>query len=376
MAGGPSTPALAAAVSNAGGLGSLPAGYLTAERFAEDIAAARSMTGGPIAVNLFVPQPCVAGAEEIDAYREQLVPLARRYGVEPGRPRPDDDHWQAKLDVVADTAPEAVSFTFGCPERAVLQWLRGRGVLTIVTVSSAAEAALAVAAGADALVVQGPAAGGHRSMFAPDRDAPTTPLLTLLDQVMDLGVPVVAAGGLGDATAVRYVLGAGAVAAQVGTALLLCDEAGDQRRAPSRSARQAVHRHRGDPGLLRTLCAQPGQRIHCHLQRGGAAGVSATQPDHRPHPVGVGGRGRSPCRHPLGRIRLAGHLWRAGSGCRRGTGRRAVTDLRSAASRCQCSADSGPRRPARTAGAPHASKDPWPVRYLTCRPLASPCPQA
>ncbi|MGB6887175.1 MAG: nitronate monooxygenase [Mycobacterium sp.] len=226
MAGGPSTPALAAAVSNAGGLGSLPAGYLTAERFAEDIAAARSMTGGPIAVNLFVPQPCAAGAEEIDAYREQLVPLARRYGVEPGRPRPDDDHWQAKLDVVADTAPEAVSFTFGCPERAVLQWLRGRGVLTIVTVSSAAEAALAVAAGADALVVQGPAAGGHRSMFAPDRDAPTTPLLTLLDQVMDLGVPVVAAGGLGDATAVRYVLGAGAVAAQVGTALLLCDEAG------------------------------------------------------------------------------------------------------------------------------------------------------
>ncbi len=226
MAGGPGTPGLAAAVSNAGGLGFLPAGYLSAERFDDDIAAARLLISGPIGVNLFVPQPCAASPEQLDAYRELLMPLARSYGVEPGRPRPDDDAWQAKLEVVADTAPDVVSFTFGCPAPEVLARLASRGVLNMVTVTSRAEAQMALAAGADALVVQGPAAGGHRSVFAADAAAPDQELSVLLEQTVDLGVPVVAAGGLGDADAVREVLAGGAVAAQIGTALLLCDEAG------------------------------------------------------------------------------------------------------------------------------------------------------
>jgi nitronate monooxygenase len=226
MAGGPSTPALAAAVSNAGGLGSLAAGYLAADRLAEDIAAVRSLNSGPLGVNLFVPQPCMAGRDQLDAYRNLLLPLARRYGVEPGYPRPDDDGWQDKLDVVADTAPEVVSFTFGCPAPEVLRRLRGRGVLTMVTVTSRAEAECAVAAGADALVAQGPAAGGHRSVFAANQEPPAQSLPDLLARTVDLGVPVIAAGGLGDAHAVHGVLAGGAVAAQVGTALLLSDEAG------------------------------------------------------------------------------------------------------------------------------------------------------
>lgn len=244
MAGGPSTPALAAAVSNAGGLGSLPGGYLSADRVAGDIAAARSMTSRPIGVNLFVPQACLATHMQLDDYRERLIPLARRYGVEPGRTRPDDDDWHAKLDVVADNAPEAVSFTFGCPDAGVLSRLRSRGVLTMVTVTSREEAAVAVAAGADALVVQGPAAGGHRSVFAPGAEPPDQPLADLLAQTVGLGVPVIAAGGLGDRTAVRAALDAGAVAAQVGTALLLCDEAGTS----------AVHRRAlRDPQFTETV---------------------------------------------------------------------------------------------------------------------------
>ena len=142
------------------------------------------------------------------------------------RPRPDDDDWQAKLDVVADTAPEVVSFTFGCPGPDVLARLRGRGVLSMVTVTSRTEAQLAVAAGADALVVQGPAAGGHRSVFSADPTAPDSRYRRYWPSTVGLGVPVVAAGGLGDAAAVRGVLAAGAAAAQVGTALLLSDEAG------------------------------------------------------------------------------------------------------------------------------------------------------
>ena len=226
MAGGPSTPELAAAVTQAGGLGFLPGGYLDPQRLAENVAATRVLTSGPIGVNLFVPQPCAASDDEIDRYRELVEPLARHYGVEPGHPHPDDDGWAAKLDVIADTAPEAVSFTFGCPEPAVLSRLSSLGVLTMVTVSSPQEAVLAVDAGADALVVQGPEAGGHRSIFDPAAEPPTEPLPALLAQTVGLGVPVVAAGGIGDADAVRRVLIAGAAAAQVGTALLLCDEAG------------------------------------------------------------------------------------------------------------------------------------------------------
>lgn len=226
MAGGTTTPALAAAVSNCGGLGFLPGGYLTAVRFEADIASARSLTSGPLGVNLFVPQPCVATDDELTAYRESLLPLARRYGVEPGRSQPDDDHWQAKLAVIADVVPEVVSFTFGCPEPAVLTRLRERGVLTAVTVTSRDEARVAVAAGADCLVVQGPDAGGHRSVFAADAVPPEVTLEVLLGQTTDLGAPVVAAGGLSDPAAVRDALRRGAVAAQVGTALLLCDEAG------------------------------------------------------------------------------------------------------------------------------------------------------
>ena len=225
MAGGPTTPQLVAAVCRAGGLGFLAAGYLTAERLAEDIAAARSLTAAPLGVNLFVPQRCTATSAELEEYRRALTGLAVRFGVEPGRPHPDDDGWQAKLDVVADSRPEAVSFTFGCPPPDVLTELRQLGILTMVTVTGRAEAELAVAAGAAVLVVQGPEAGGHRSVFLPESRPSGLPLDALLAQTAGVGVPVVAAGGIGDAAAVRRVLDSGAVSAQVGTALLLSDEA-------------------------------------------------------------------------------------------------------------------------------------------------------
>ena len=226
MAGGPSTPALAAAVTGAGGLGFLAAGYLTAQRVADDIAATRALTTGPIGVNLFVPQPTVCTAAELERYREALAPFARRYGTEPGSFRDDDDGWQAKLDVVTDTVPDAVSFTFGCPPPEVIARIRGRGVLTLVTITSREEAQFAAAAGADALVVQGPEAGGHRSVFAPGRRPPTQSLHDLLAETASVGLPMIAAGAIADATAVRDARKAGATAVQVGTALLLCDEAG------------------------------------------------------------------------------------------------------------------------------------------------------
>jgi nitronate monooxygenase len=227
MAGGPSTAALAAAVSNAGGLGFVAAGYLSADTFADAIAGARSLTSAPIGVNIFVPQPSAATPDGLDRYRDLLAPLAEHYGAEVGRPKPDDDAWQAKLDVVVDTAPELASFTFGCPDAEVLGRLRERGVLSAVTVTTLDEAGAAVAAGADALVVQGPEAGGHRGTFDPVALPGEEPLDALLAAIVAAhSLPVIAAGGLAGAVDVRRVLDGGAVAAQAGTAFLLCDEAG------------------------------------------------------------------------------------------------------------------------------------------------------
>jgi nitronate monooxygenase len=228
MAGGPGTPALAAAVSNAGGLGFIPAGYLTAERFADDIAAARAATTGPLGVNLLVPQPSVADWVALDYYAEELEEVADHYQVEVGRPEfGDDDDWERKLEVVADVRPELASFTFGVPSPDIIRRLGALGLLVMVTVTSAYEAGVAIAAGADSLVVQGPAAGGHRGTFAPDMEPGTESLHQLIDRIRSAhDVPIVAAGGLGTAEDVAAVLRRGAVAAQVGTALLLSDEAG------------------------------------------------------------------------------------------------------------------------------------------------------
>lgn len=227
MAGGPSTPALAAAISNAGGLGFVAAGYLTADKFAEAITGARALTSAAIGVNLFVPGPSAATPETLARYREQLAPLAEHYGAQIPEPHADDDAWQAKLEVVADIVPEIASFTFGCPSPQIIARLHDRGVAVAVTVTSVEEAGVAVAAGADVLVVQGPEAGGHRGTFDPvarPGEDSLDSLLVAIRAAHDL--PVIAAGGLSSAVDVRRVLDAGAAAAQAGTAFLLADEAG------------------------------------------------------------------------------------------------------------------------------------------------------
>lgn len=228
MAGGPGTPALAAAVTNAGGLGFIPAGYLSAEQFADDIGKARAATTGPLGVNLFVPQPSVADWLQLEYYADELEEIADSYNVDVGYPQSgDDDDWERKLEVVADLRPELVSFTFGVPSPDVIRRLGALGLLVMVTVTSAYEAGVALAAGADSLVVQGPDAGGHRGTFAPDMEPNTESLHELLARIRKAhDVPLIAAGGLGTAEDVAGVLDRGAVAAQVGTALLLSDEAG------------------------------------------------------------------------------------------------------------------------------------------------------
>ena len=227
MAGGPTTPELAAAGTNAGGLGFLAAGYLTADVFAERITAARGLTTGPLGANLFVPQPSAARPEALHQYAKTLGEESRRYDVRLGEARFDDDAWSAKLDVVLDLKPEVVSFTFGLPTAAECARLVDAGITTIATVTTLAEAELAVACGVHAIVAQGPDAGGHRGTLDPLATPPTQPLTQLLrTTTVALDIPVIAAGGLMTAVDVADVFASGAVAAQLGTAFLLADEAG------------------------------------------------------------------------------------------------------------------------------------------------------
>lgn len=227
MAGGPSTPELAAAGTNAGGLGFVPAGYLRAEVFAERLVTARGLASGPVGANLFVPQPSAAAPEAIESYAMALASDAERFDAQLGLPRFDDDDWVAKIEVLLDLRPELVSFTFGLPSAEECRRLRDAGITTVGTITTPAEAQMAVARGVDALVAQGPSAGGHRGTF----DATAEPSNQSLDELLtaviaDAGVPVVAAGGLMTAQAVDGVRRSGAVAAQLGTAFLLADEAG------------------------------------------------------------------------------------------------------------------------------------------------------
>jgi nitronate monooxygenase len=228
MAGGPSTPQLAAAGTNSGGLGFVAGGYLTAEAFAERIAATRMLTTGPIGVNLFVPQQSMAVRREIEAYAAALSVEAERHGATLGDPRyGDDDGWPAKLGVVFDLRPEVVSFTFGLPTADQCSRLNKVGVATVGTVTTPREAGQASDLGVDAIAVQGPAAGGHRGTFDPAAKPATDTLDQLLAAVLAVTeVPVIAAGGLMTAADVALVLESGAVAAQLGTAFLLADESG------------------------------------------------------------------------------------------------------------------------------------------------------
>jgi nitronate monooxygenase len=227
LAGGPSTPELAAAVCNAGGLGFVAGGYRTPEGLAEALARTRTLTDRRFGVNLFAPTGTPAEPELVRRYAEALRPLAERAGVALGEPRFDDDGFDAKLALLLENPPGVVSFTFGCPPAETIARVRGAGSAVWVTVTDPDEAEEAVAAGADAVVVQGVEAGGHRGSFVDRADRVDYGLLALLALVRArVGVPLVATGGIATGRGVAAVLTAGAAAAQIGTAFMRAPEAG------------------------------------------------------------------------------------------------------------------------------------------------------
>lgn len=230
MAGGPSGPRLAAAVSDAGGLGFLAAGYKTADGMYQEIKQLRGLTGRPFGVNVFVPQPEHAESGAVDLYAQQLAGEATWYGTELGDPEcARDDGYDVKLAVLLDDPVPVVSFHFGVPTREVIDSLHRAGTFTLVTATTVEEALAVQRSGADAVVAQGVEAGGHQGTHRdlPENDGAGIGVLSLVAQIREaVNLPVVAAGGIMRGGQIAAVLAAGASAAQLGTAFLTTPESG------------------------------------------------------------------------------------------------------------------------------------------------------
>lgn len=240
LAGGPSTPELAAAVTNAGGLGFVAAGYLTPDELERRLRRTRELTDGPLAVNLFVLDEQLPDEDAVARYAERL----RADGEPVGEPRFDDDQLAAKLEVTLAARTDVVSTTFGPPPPDLVAAAHAQGVSVWATVASADDARRAIDAGADVLVAQGSEAGGHRASYD-DGVETDLPLLDLLAALRDFDLPVVGAGGIVDRASADAARAAGAAAVQAGTAFLLCPEAGTSaahRRAIERGGPTAITR--------------------------------------------------------------------------------------------------------------------------------------
>lgn len=226
LAGGPTTPELVAAVCEAGGCGFLAAGYLEPSALEQGIADVRARTTRPFGVNVFSRPSGPADPATYATYVDELRRWARARDLSLGAPTFDDDHYDAKLALLVQHPVPVVSFTFGMPDRGDVDRLHSAGSEVWVTVTSPHDAAVCAAGGADVLIVQGVEAGGHRGGLDDGDEARGWSLLPLLQLVADAGVPLVAAGGLATGPAIAAALGAGASAVQLGTAFLLCPEAG------------------------------------------------------------------------------------------------------------------------------------------------------
>jgi nitronate monooxygenase len=228
--------ALAIAVSNAGGLGSLPCAMLGPDAMREELAAIKAATDKPFNVNFFCHTPPQADAQREAQWRQALSPYYAEFGIDPSAipPGPGRLPFNGEAaDILEEFRPAVISFHFGLPDEALLARARALGAKVISSATTVEEALWLEARGVDAIIAQGLEAGGHRGMFLSDDITTQVGTFALLRQVVQAAkVPVIAAGGIADAAGVAAAMRLGAVAAQVGTAYLLCPE----------STTSAVHR--------------------------------------------------------------------------------------------------------------------------------------
>lgn len=227
---GASNPVLAAAVSNAGGLGSEGLGEATPQRAAEVIEAIRARTNAAFNINLFVNPgaPPLVG-DKLRTWRDALTPHYRATGLGdvPAADRGAPVTPSAEMiEVLLQLRPPVVSFHFGLPEAAIVARLKAAGTVIISTATTVAEAIALEAGGVDGIIAQGWEAGGHRGSHRPTKPGDGVGTLALVPQVVDaVRVPVIAAGGICDGRGIAAAMALGAAGVQLGTAFLRCPEA-------------------------------------------------------------------------------------------------------------------------------------------------------
>ncbi len=228
MAGAASTPALVAAVSNAGGLGSFGAGYLTPAQIAETIAQIRALTTRPFAMNLFAGGFDGTGTRDASRILALMAPHHARFGLP--APTPPDEFlppFEEQAQVIIDAEVPVFSFTFGIPAPEIIAKTKARGIKLMGTATTVAEARALHAAGIDAIVAQGSEAGAHRGTFLAASEDSLIGTMALVPQIADATpLPVIASGGIMDGRGIVAAAALGASAAQMGTAFLACPESG------------------------------------------------------------------------------------------------------------------------------------------------------
>lgn len=259
MGGGPSTPELVAAVSSAGGLGSLGAAYLTPQQILDDIRRVRALTERPFAVNLFAGAYQVQDGVDATPMLALLEEVHAALGLPPAAlPALPPDPFPAQLAAVLEAKPPIFSFTFGIPKPQDLARLRGHGIAILGTATTVDEARILEAAGIDGILVQGSEAGAHRGTFSGSFEAAMIPTIDLVRRISSaVALPVAASGGLMDGSDIRAALGAGAAAAALGTAFLACPESG-----ASAAYKQAVLSARSDTTVItRAFSGRPARGL-------------------------------------------------------------------------------------------------------------------
>ncbi len=227
MAGGGDTPALVAAVCEAGGMGFIGAAYLTPDAITEAAAAVRARTDRPFGINLFAPQPAPDRPDDLDPMLEPVAPFYAELGLPPpSLPDTVGDSFARNLPAALESGAAALSFTFGTLPADATRTIKAKGMAVIGTATTVAEAQALEQTGVDAIVAQGSEAGGHRGTFPGDEPG-MVGTMALVPLIADaVGLPVIASGGIMDGRGIAAALALGADAVQMGTAFLTCDEAG------------------------------------------------------------------------------------------------------------------------------------------------------
>lgn len=259
LAGGGDTPELVAAVSNAGALGFIGAGYLTAEQVSATGRAVRDKTERPFGINLFAPLPAPDSGVDRQRAFDAMAPFFAELGLPaPSLPAATMPDFEEQLAAALDTGASAFSFTFGLlPEHAV-RAVKNRSMLLIGTATTVQEALALEKTGVDAIVTQGSEAGGHRGTFLGDFNSGMIGTMSLVPQVVDaVRVPVIASGGIMDGRGIAAALALGASAVQMGTAFLTCPESG----IPSAYKDAILAAHEDQTQITRAFSGRPARGI-------------------------------------------------------------------------------------------------------------------